>query len=105
VVRGDIHAISLPRGKGHLQHGNRYAVVIQADALLGLSTVLICPTSQSTPAASFHPEIDLGGARTRVMCEMAGAVNVTKLRGLVGHLSADEMADIDDALALVLGIS
>jgi mRNA interferase MazF len=105
VVRGDVHAVALPRGRGRVQAGNRYAVIVQADELLALSTVLICPTSQSTPAASFHPEIALGGSRTRVMCEMAGAVDAGKLGDLVGHLSVDEMANVDDALGLVLALS
>lgn len=105
MVRGDVHAVSLPRGRGRVQHGRRYAVIVQADALLALSTVVICPTSQSTPAASFHPEIDIGGTRTRVMCEMAGAITAAKLGDRVGHLSVDEMAGVDEALELVLELS
>jgi mRNA interferase MazF len=104
VVRGDVHAIALPKGRGRVQHGRRYAVIVQADDLLSLSTVVVCPTSQSTPAASFHPEITLGGSQTRVMCEMAGAVNVGKLGDFVGHLGIDELANIDDALRLVLDL-
>jgi mRNA interferase MazF len=59
VVRGDIHAITLPRKRGHVQQGRRYAVIVQADNLLALSTVVICPTSRSAFPASFHPEITL----------------------------------------------
>jgi mRNA interferase MazF len=105
VVRGDVHAVALPRDRGRVQHGKRYAVIVQADALLALSTVVICPTSQSAPAAGFHPEIEVGDARTRVMCEMAGAVTVTKLGDRVGHLSIEEMAGVNEALELVLELS
>ena len=56
MVRGDVYAITLPRRRGRVQHGRRYAVVVQADDLLALSTVIVCPTSTSTPPASFHPE-------------------------------------------------
>lgn len=104
MVRGDVHAVALPQGRGRVQHGRRYAVIVQADSLLGLSTVVICPTSQSAPAASFHPEIALRGNQTRVMCEMAGAVDAGKLGGFVDHLSLDEMASVDDALSLVLDL-
>jgi len=38
----------------------------EADELLALSTVLICPTSQTTPPASFHPEVTVDGIATRV---------------------------------------
>jgi mRNA interferase MazF len=102
MVRGDVHAISLPRRKGRVQHGSRYAVVVQSDALLGLSTVAICPTSQSSPPARFHPEIELGGERTQVLCEMVRAFDMRKLGGAAGHLSHAEMAAVDDALELVL---
>jgi mRNA interferase MazF len=105
VVRGDIHAITLPRGRGRVQHGRRYAVVVQADDLLALSTVVVCPTSATAPAASFHPQIALGTERTRVLCEMVGAVDARNLGRQVGHVSYDELRDIDDALLLVLGLN
>jgi mRNA interferase MazF len=102
VVRGDVHAIKLPRRRGHVQHGTRYAVVVQADDLLALSTAVVCPTSSSTPPATFHPEIVLDGRPTRVLCEMVGAVDATRLGDRVGHLSLDELGSVDDALGLVL---
>jgi mRNA interferase MazF len=104
VVRGDVHAIVLPSGKGRVQQGRRFAVIVQADDLLALSTVVVCPTSASTPAASFHPRIALGDEPTRVMCEMVGAVDARALGDQVGHLTHDEMRSIDDALELVLAL-
>ncbi len=104
MVRGDVHAIKLPRRRGHVQHGPRYAVVVQTDDLLALSTVVVCPTSSSTPPATFHPEIAVGDQSTRVLCEMVGAVDATRLGDHVGHLSFDELGSIDDALGLVLDL-
>lgn len=105
MVRGDVHSITLPHRRGRVQHGRRYAVIVQADDLLALSTVIICPTSTSAPPASFHPEIALGDEPTRVLCEMVGAVDVRALGDQVAHLSLDETRAIDEALALVLGLS
>jgi mRNA interferase MazF len=102
VVRGDVHEIASRRGRGHVQHGGRYAVIVQADDLLTLSTVIVCPTSTGTPAASFHPEIVLGGDSNRVMCEMVGAVDGRALGAHVGHLTLEEQRRVDDALELVL---
>src|SRR5438094_2055147 len=102
VVRGDVHAVVIPQRRGHVQHGRRFAVVVQADDLLALSTILVCPTSTATPAASFHPEIVIGDEATRVMCEMVGAVDARGLGEHVAHLTRDEMRAIDDALELVL---
>ena len=105
MVRGDVRSIVLPKRRGRVQRGSRFAVIVQADDLLSLSTVVVCPTSQSAQPASFHPEIRLGGERTRVLCEMAGAVDASRLGDHAGHLSVGELAAIDDALALVLDLA
>ena len=105
MVRGDVHAITLPRRRGHVQRGRRFAVIVQADDLLALSAILICPTSTSTPPASFHPEIVVSGEGTRVMCEMLGPADSRALGERVGHLTRDEAHAVDDALELVLGLA
>lgn len=103
MVRGDVQAITLPRRGGHVQH-RRFAVIVQADDLLALSTVVICPTSTSAPPASFHPEIELDGEPTRVLCEMVGAIDARNLSHQVAHLGYDDLRAVDDALLLVLGL-
>ena len=105
MVRGDVHAITLPRRRGHVQHGRRFAVVVQADDLLTLSTILVCPTSTSTPPASFHPEIAIGDKSTRVLCELVGPVDSRALGRYVGHLTRDETRAVDEALELVLDLA
>jgi mRNA interferase MazF len=105
VVRGDVHAIVLPKRRGHVQHGKRYAVVVQADDLLGLSTVVVCPTSKSAPAATFHPEVTVKGESTRVLCEMIGAVDGRAIGEPVAHLSLDELHAIEEGLQLVLDLT
>jgi mRNA interferase MazF len=104
VVRGDVHAIKPPRRRGRVQHGPRYAIIVQADDLLALSTVVICPTSSSAPAASFHPQIALDEQPTRVLCEMVGAVDTRALGQQAGHLTSDEIRSVDEALLLVLSL-
>jgi mRNA interferase MazF len=104
VVRGDVHEIVLPKRRGRVQRGRRYALIVQTDDLLALSTVVICPTSQSTLPASFHPEVSIGDEATCVMCEMVGAVDARALGKQVGHLTLEEMRAVDDALMLVLDL-
>jgi mRNA interferase MazF len=104
VVRGDVHAITLPRGRGRAQSGRRYAVVVQDDGLMAMPTIAICPTSQSVRAASYRPQIELKGDRTHVLCEMVGHVDASRLGAGVGHLSLAEIDAVDDALRLVLSL-
>jgi mRNA interferase MazF len=105
VVRGDVYAIKLPSKRGHVQSGRRYAVVIQADDLLALSTVVICPTSRSAFSASFHPEVVIENQPTQFLCEMVGAVDARSLGEHVGHLSYEELREVEDAILLVLGLA
>jgi mRNA interferase MazF len=105
VVRGDVYAIKLPGKRGHVQSGRRYAVVVQADDLLSLSTVVICPTSRSAFSASFHPEIVIEDRPTQVLCEMVGVVDARALGEHVGHLTYDELRGVDDAILLVLDLA
>ena len=104
MVRGDVHQIKLPGKRGHVQGGRRYAVIVQADDLLALSTVLICPTSRSAFAASFHPEVIVDDQPTQVLCEMVGAVDARALGEQAGHLTHDELRAVEDALSLVLDL-
>lgn len=104
MVRGDVYEIKLPGRRGHVQQGRRYAVVVQADDLLRLSTVVVCPTSSSAISASFHPEIEVGDQPTQVLCEMVGAVDARALGRQVAHLSYEELHAVEDALSLVLDL-
>jgi mRNA interferase MazF len=104
VRRGDVFALKLPTGTGHEQHGRRFGVVVQSDALLPRSVVLVAPTSTSAKPASFRPEIDIRGTTTRVLVEQLGAVDVTRLGELAGHLSPEEMWGVDHALHAVLDL-
>lgn len=104
MTRGDIYRVRLPRRGGHEQQGPRYAVLVQTDELLGLSTVLVAPTSRSVRAASFRPEVDIAGQRTRVLVEQLRALDVGRLDDFEGRLSVSEMRDVDEALSLVLAL-
>ena len=102
--RGDIYELRPPRTSGHEQQGRRYGVVVQSDALLPRSVVLIAPTSQSARPASFRPEVSIAGETSRVLVEQVGAVDVTRLGKRVGAVSVDEMWDVDQSLLVVLGL-
>lgn len=105
MLRGDVYELRLPKGVGHEQRGPRFGVIVQADALLPRSVVLVAPTSTSARPASFRPQLAVEGVRTRVLVEQVGAVAVTRLGDPVGHASAEEMWGIDESLLTVLGLN
>jgi len=102
MVRGEI--FRLPSARGHEQRGARFAVIVQADEFLELSTVLVSPTSTSARPASFRPTITLDGAQTRVLVEQTTVVDPQRLGRSAGRLDANELRTVDEALMLVLGL-
>ncbi|MGC2240690.1 MAG: type II toxin-antitoxin system PemK/MazF family toxin [Acidimicrobiia bacterium] len=103
--RGDVFRLRLPKGIGHEQHGKRFGVIVQSDALLPRSVVLIAPTSSSARSASFRPEIEIEGTETRVLVEQMGAVDVGRLGDMAGHLTSEEQWGVDAAILTVLGLN
>ena len=105
MTRGEVYRIRPPVTRGREQRGPRYGVIVQADQLLGLSTVILAPTSRSAAAATFRPEIGEPGAHTRVLVEQLRAVDTERLDTLAGRLTAPEQRAVDQALARVLDIT
>ncbi len=105
MVRGEVFLLPPPKSaRGHEQRGARYAIVVQADEFLGLSTLLVSPTSTSARAASFRPTISLAGQETRVLAEQTTVVDPERLGRSAGRLEAHELRAVDEALMLVLGL-
>ena len=105
MVRGEIFRLPAPRGaRGREQRGARYAVVVQADEFMALSTTLVAPTSTSARPATFRPTISLDDTETRILVEQTTVVDPERLGRSAGRLDADELRAVDEALALVLGL-
>lgn len=105
MVRGEIFRLPSPRGaRGREQRGARYAVVVQADEFMALSTTLVAPTSTNARPATFRPTISLDETETRVLVEQTTVVDPERLGRSAGRLDADELRAVDEALALILGL-
>jgi mRNA interferase MazF len=78
-------------------------VVVQSHDLM-LSTWLVAPTTTSARSASFRPEIEIEGATTRVLVELATAVDPERLGESVGFLSHEELRDVQHSLRMVLDL-
>jgi mRNA interferase MazF len=105
MVRGEVFRLPAPRApRGREQRGARYAVVLQADEFLHLSTTIVAPTSTSARPATFRPAITVDGEDTRVLVEQTTVVDPQRLERSMGRLEASELLAVDEALTLVLGL-
>ena len=105
MVRGEVFRLPPRRGtRGNEQRGARYAIIVQADEFLDLSTTLVAPTSASARPASFRPTIAPEGRDTRVLVEQTTVVDPQRLGASAGRLDARELRAVDDALSLILGL-
>ena len=105
MVRGEVFRLPASRGaRGHEQRGARYAVVVQAEEVLGLSSVLVSPTSTSARPTSVRPTITLEDTETRVLVEQTTVVDPQRLGPSAGRLDAAELRAVEEALMLVLGL-
>lgn len=104
-MRGDLYRLRAPKDvRGHEQVGRRYAVVVQSDDL-PLSTCLIAPTSTGCRPASFRPEIEINGSKTRVMAEQLTVIDPqSRLGEFAGRLDGSELQALEAALQAVLGL-
>ncbi len=103
--RGDIFAITIHKDAKNEQHGPRFAVILQSDALLPRSVVLVAPTSTSARPASIRPEITVQKQTARVLLEQMSAISIERLGKPIGHINVDEQWSIDDAIVAVLGLN
>lgn len=104
-VRGDLYRLRAAKDvRGHEQAGPRFAVVVQSDDL-PLARWIVAPTSTGSREATFRPEIEIDGVKTRVIVEQLTVVDPeTRLGDFVGRLNAAESHDVDAALLVVLGL-
>lgn len=104
LSRGDIFRVRLPGRRGHRQSGARYGVILQADELVALSTVIVAPTSRSAVSTLFRPQIEVAGRKTHLLTEQMQALDVSHLGDKAGHLRPRELLAVDEAIQLVLGL-
>lgn len=103
-MRGEVYRLRAPRdARGHEQRNPKHAIVVQSDQF-PLSTWLVAPTSTSARPASFRPQVEINGRTTRVLAEQTAAVDPGRLGESLGHLTFDELRQVEAALRLVLDL-
>jgi mRNA interferase MazF len=104
IFRGGVHEIkSLPGGRGREQQGSRLAVIVQSD-LFATGTVTVAMTSTGAGQAIYRPEIEVDGVPTRILTDQIFSLDPSRLGEFRGSLDPDELAELDRALLLKLGL-
>jgi mRNA interferase MazF len=65
----------------------------------------VIPTSTSAGPASFRPEIEINGKRTRLLIDQLRTIDTAYIRDLAAIPSREEIAAAELALARYLGIA
>jgi mRNA interferase MazF len=106
MYRGEVVHLRSQRGlRGHEQRGSRFAVIVQTNELLAMSTVIVAPTSTAGRPTSFRPQIEVDGQHTLVMVDHIASVDLSRIGESVRTLTWGEQMDVDRALKLVLGLA
>ena len=108
VHRGDIYYVDLNPAMGSEQGGIRPVLVIQNEmGNLFSPTVIVAPlTSRVETKNSMPLQAGSGGVPkpSVVLLEQIRVIDKSRLQGFVGSLAANEMKNVDDAIATSLGI-
>jgi mRNA-degrading endonuclease toxin of MazEF toxin-antitoxin module len=108
IRRGDVFLVSFGKRPGHEQQGQRPAIVVQADLYCVLSTLWIIPTSTGAwPDIEFHVPVEVQGRQTLALVEQLTTVDKhrrIKPERYLGHLSDDEMEEIDEMMRIFGGL-
>ena len=104
VIRGAVYAVDFGNAKrGHEQRGKRYGVLISpSESPLTIAT--FTPTSTSASPSIHRPQVEFDGRATTVLTDQIRSVDVQYVGDMVGHLTRDEMVEVEHALSHYLGI-
>lgn len=103
--RGDLVTVSLPGAYDK----PRPALVIQADLLAALESVMLCPITSELKNATFRVTLEPNPANglralSQVMTDKISTLPRAKVGPSFGRLDAERMKAVDRALLLVIGV-
>jgi mRNA interferase MazF len=107
MSRGDLVIVAAPGDYGN----PRPAVIVQSDAIPEThASVVICPMTSELAEADFRITIEPGPetglrARSQVMADKPVTVRRERVGQRIGRLGAADMARLNVALALVMGLA
>ena len=109
--RGEIYYVDWSPGRGSEQTGARTALIVQNDVgnQFSPNTVVAAVSTQPRRTYPFHVAISAEESglpqNSVVKCEQLQTIDQTRLGRLLGSLTRDKMAEVDDALHRSLGLA
>ena len=105
--RGDIYYVSIPYHTGSEMAKDRPAVVVSCDALNNSSTivaVVFLTANSDRSRTPGHAEINSSRRPSIALCEQIFTVDHSRLLSYEGHVTDEEMEDIEQAICNTLGM-
>lgn len=108
LIRGDIHWVNFPQRdpKGAEIEKTRPCVILSLTSVNAVRrTVVVVPlTSSPAPAPPIAIAIASAGADSVAVCDQVTAVDKRRLKNKTGHVSVDDLREIEQSVRLVLGL-
>lgn len=109
LKRGDIVRIDTNKGIGHVQLGNRPALVVSNDVGNNYSKILIvAPMTGILKKLQLPTHVILNGYgldyTSVVMCEQLQTINKDEVTKKIGSLNQEDLSKIDTALRVSLNV-
>jgi mRNA interferase MazF len=107
IRRGDVFYVSKYPTCGSEQRSARPGIIVSSDSFNARSAVVevVYLTCQEKKPMPTHVQINSGDRPSVALCEQITTVAVERLGSFKCHLTAEEMAQIDQALAASVGIT
>ena len=108
--RGEIYNVDWSPGRGSERTGTRLALIVQNDVgnQFSPTTVVAAVSTQQRRSYPFHVAISAEESglpqNSVVKCEQLQTIDQTRLGRLLGSLTRDKMAEVDEALKRSLGL-
>lgn len=108
--RGDIYYIKRndpPTETGSEKYAGRPAIIVSNDKANANAKVLevVYLTTQEKAPIPVHVEINSSSLRSTALCETVYSFDISRFGDYVGHCTPSEMAAIDSALKISLGLN
>lgn len=111
LVRGSVVLVGLDPTAGHEQRGTRPCVVVSDPEVVDdqrFPLVAVVPITATAGHGALYPVLEPGSSglreRSWALVDQLRSVDKRRVRRLFGRLTPEELAAIDEGLALFLGI-